>query len=106
MLAIDLYGAGRSPQWPSARPLSLAEEVALLAPVLASTERPFHLIGHSYGGAVALRAALTHPEKLASLIVFEPVLFSLLMAEDPDQAAARMCVAMASRGIAARGLAA
>src|SRR5262245_38099637 len=34
MLAVDLYGSGRSPAWPGERPLSLADEVALLEPIL------------------------------------------------------------------------
>ena len=88
-LAVDLYGSGRSPNWPGNRPLTLADEVALLEPVFAGAGQRVHLIGHSYGGAVALKMALTHPEWLASVIVFEPVLFSLLLAEDPDQPAAR-----------------
>jgi len=89
MLAVDLHGAGRSPIWPNERPLTLADEVDLLEPILAALGRRFHLVGHSYGGAVALKVALAHPERVESLAVFEPVLFSLLMAEDPDQAAAR-----------------
>jgi pimeloyl-ACP methyl ester carboxylesterase len=88
-LAVDLYGCGRSPEWRGYRPLLLADEAALLEPVLAATGTRFHLIGHSYGGAVALKVALAHPGRIASLVVFEPVLFSLLMAEDPDQPAAR-----------------
>jgi pimeloyl-ACP methyl ester carboxylesterase len=56
---------------------------------VAATGRRVHVIGHSYGGAVALKLALEHPEWLASLVVFEPVLFSLLMAHDPDDPAAR-----------------
>jgi pimeloyl-ACP methyl ester carboxylesterase len=89
VLAVDLYGAGRSPAWPDDRPLTLADEVALFEPVVAATGRRVHVIGHSYGGAVALKLALEHPEWLASLVVFEPVLFSLLMAHDPDEPAAR-----------------
>ncbi len=88
-IAVDLYGAGRSPAWPGDRPLSLADEVALIEPILAVTGRRFHLIGHSYGGAVALKLALAYPGLLASLVVFEPVLFSLLIAQDPDGPAAR-----------------
>jgi pimeloyl-ACP methyl ester carboxylesterase len=87
-LAVDLYGSGRSPDWPGDRPLWLEDEVALLEPVLAATGARFHLIGHSYGGAVALKVALAHPGWLASLVVFEPVLFSLLMAQEPDEPAA------------------
>src|SRR5512144_3434751 len=66
-LAVDLYGSGRSPRWPDDRPLSLADEVALLEPVLAAAGDGFHLVGHSYGGAVALTAALAEPGRLRPL---------------------------------------
>jgi len=89
MLAVDLYGSGRTPVWLSERPLTLADEADLLEPILAALGRRFHLVGHSYGGAVALKVAMRHPDRVESLAVFEPVLFSLLMAEDPDQAASR-----------------
>ena len=89
VLAADLYGCGRSPQWRGDRALSLADEAALVEPLLAAAGGGVHLIGHSYGGAVALKLALMHPGWLRSLVVFEPVLFSLLMTEDPDQPAAR-----------------
>jgi pimeloyl-ACP methyl ester carboxylesterase len=100
-LAVDLYGSGRSPRWPDARPLSLADEVALLEPVLAAAGDGFHLVGHSYGGAVALKAALADPDRLRSLVLYEPVLFSLLLAEDPAQPAAREIVAVRDDTIAA-----
>ena len=101
VLAADLYGAGKSPAWPGGRPLSLADEVALLRPVLAAASEPFHLVGHSYGGAVALAAALAEPERVASLVLFEPVLFSVLIAEDPTQPAAREIVAVRDDTVAA-----
>jgi pimeloyl-ACP methyl ester carboxylesterase len=63
--------------------------VALLEPVMAAAGARFHLIGHSYGGAVALKVALAHPGWLVSLLLFEPVLFSVLTAQDPDHPAAR-----------------
>ena len=94
ILAVDLYGSGKSPAWPDDRPLSLADEVALLAPVLAAAGSRIHVVGHSYGGAVALAAALADPGRVASLVVFEPVLFSVLIAEDPAQAAAREIAAV------------
>ncbi|HSE05443.1 MAG TPA: alpha/beta hydrolase, partial [Methylomirabilota bacterium] len=93
-LAPDLYGSGKSPRWPAIRPLSLADEVALLDPVLAAAGERFHLVGHSYGGAVALQAALAAPGRVESLVLFEPVLFSLLTAEDPAQPAAREIAAV------------
>jgi pimeloyl-ACP methyl ester carboxylesterase len=36
---------------------------------------PVHLIGHSFGATVALRMALEDPDRIASLTLFEPVLF-------------------------------
>ena len=38
----------------------------------------FHLVGHSYGGAVALKLALTQPQRVRSLTLIEPVVFHLL----------------------------
>ena len=93
-LAADLYGSGKSPTWPALRPLSLADEVALLEPALTAAGERYHLVGHSYGGAVALAAACARPERVESLVLFEPVLFSVLVAEDPDQAAAREITAV------------
>ena len=40
--------------------------------------QPVHLIGHSYGGAVAAFLAARHPELVRSLVLAEPTLFSLL----------------------------
>lgn len=100
-LAVDLYGSGKSPRWPAVRPLSLADEVALLDPVFAAAGERFHLVGHSYGGAVALEAARADPGRVESLVLFEPVLFSVLVAEDPTQAAAREIVAVRDDTVAA-----
>ena len=83
VVAPDLYGAGNSPEWPSDRVIALADEVALLRPVLAAAGTPFVLIGHSYGAAVALVAALAERSRLAALVVYEPTLFALIDADGP-----------------------
>src|SRR5258705_6283465 len=100
-LAADLYGSGRSRACSRERRLWLADEVALLAPVFAAAGRRFHLVGHSYGGAVALLAALADPARIESLVLFEPVLFSLLTAEDLAQAAALEIAAVRDDTVAA-----
>jgi pimeloyl-ACP methyl ester carboxylesterase len=94
VLSPDLYGAGDSPPWPTGRELTLADEVARLEPVFRDAGETVHLVGHSYGGAVAVRAALTHPGRFRSLVLIEPVLFGLLLAEDPGQPAAREIAAV------------
>ncbi|MGE5117651.1 MAG: alpha/beta fold hydrolase [Betaproteobacteria bacterium] len=83
VLAPDSYGSGRSPDWPSARCISLADEVELIEPVLARTQSPATLVGHSYGAAVALKAALTLAARVRALVLYEPTLFALIDASTP-----------------------
>jgi pimeloyl-ACP methyl ester carboxylesterase len=78
-----LYDAGKSPEWPSDRVITLRDEVALIEPVLARAGTPLVLVGHSYGAAVALIAALDRPERVRGLAVYEPTLFSVIEGEGP-----------------------
>lgn len=89
VIAVDAYGAGRSPDWPPGTPGSLSDEIALLQPLLDSVPGPLHLVGHSYGAAIAMKLALEQPGRVASVAVYEPTLFSLLIAEDLGHPAAR-----------------
>ncbi len=91
--AVDLHGHGAQPEWHGAQSLSLADEVALVEPILRETGS-VHLVGHSYGGAVALKIAEMHPQWVRSLVVYEPVLFHWLFADDPASHAAREVVEM------------
>jgi pimeloyl-ACP methyl ester carboxylesterase len=49
-------------------------------------DRPVHLIGHSYGGAVAALFALKNPKKVRSLVLIEPFLLAMLI-KNPSSAA-------------------
>lgn len=85
-IAVDLLGYGKSPFPADAGDsFSLAHEVdavnAAIAGKLAPDE-PFHLIGHSYGGATALRMARQMRARVLSLAVFEPVAIHLLAGDD------------------------
>lgn len=84
ILAIDLYGygAGEFPDDPAQ--FSLAQEAGRIAQLIGQRigEAPFHLIGHSYGGATALRLAHTQPDRILSLGLYEPVAFHLLDADE------------------------
>ncbi|WP_341903746.1 alpha/beta hydrolase [Polaromonas sp. YR568] len=84
VLAPDSYGSGKSPDWHSDRVISLADEVALIEPVLTRATAPLVLVGHSYGGSVALKAALMHPARVRALVLYEPTLFAVLEAEKPS----------------------
>ncbi|MGM9490449.1 alpha/beta fold hydrolase [Ideonella sp. YS5] len=93
--AIDLHGHGRREAWTDLRPLSLHDDAAL---ALKALERQGggHLVGHSYGGAVALHLAAMQPSLVHSLAVYEPVVFSLLADKAPDSHGAREAFAIAA----------
>jgi pimeloyl-ACP methyl ester carboxylesterase len=57
---------------------SLDEDVSIAQGAIAAAGAPVHLIGHSYGAAVALLAALRDPDAVTSLVLYEPVPFWLL----------------------------
>lgn len=80
--AIDLFGHGRREAWQGVAPMRLADEAAPIERLLEGLGGA-HLVGHSYGGALALKLASRRPSLVRSLVVYEPVMFSLLRA-DPD----------------------
>jgi pimeloyl-ACP methyl ester carboxylesterase len=85
VLAPDLLGYGRSAPWPRDVPLGPDDELGIVEALLDVAGRPAHLVGHSYGGTVALNAARRFPRQVASLTLIEPVAFHLLRAADePD----------------------
>jgi pimeloyl-ACP methyl ester carboxylesterase len=61
--------------------MTLADEAALVESLLEKVGGA-HLVGHSYGGAVAFKVATRRPGLVRSLAVYEPVLFPLLR-DDP-----------------------
>ncbi|HMN83561.1 MAG TPA: alpha/beta hydrolase [Burkholderiaceae bacterium] len=84
VLAPDCCGAGKSPQWPHERKMLLEDEVAFLEPVFSRAGDGFAVVGHSYGGAVALKTALVHRSRVTALALYEPTLFSLVEALGPS----------------------
>lgn len=67
---------------------SSAGMARLASPIIAQIEaqqRPVHLVGHSFGGAVALHIALNRPELVESLAIYEPASFHILQMGTPEQ---------------------
>jgi pimeloyl-ACP methyl ester carboxylesterase len=88
VIAVDLYGAGKSPPWPAGTPGWLDDEIGLIEEILQGLPE-FHLVGHSYGAAIALKVALKYGARVKSLAVYEPTLFALLLAQDRRHPAAQ-----------------
>ncbi len=85
-LAIDLYGYGETDPWTGPPPpFRTEDEVALVAAVASAVGPPVHLVGHSYGGLVALRLALAEAVPLRSLVLIEPIAFWLLGLAGEDE---------------------
>lgn len=74
----DQWGCGKSDPWTGQELFDLGSEAAPILDLIKAAGKPVHLIGHSYGGAVALRIAGEHPELIRSLTLIEPSCFYLL----------------------------
>lgn len=85
--AVDLLGHGETPAWPGPAPLTLADEAMAIRTLVEHVRGPVHLVGHSFGGAVALHFAQAHPDQVRSLVLIEPVAFNLLGMAGPASAA-------------------
>ena len=68
--APDLLGHGRS-SW--AAPWTIDANVAALAALLeGEADTPVLVIGHSFGGALAMQLAAAHPGRVAALLLLDP----------------------------------
>ncbi|ACC74719.1 alpha/beta hydrolase [Paraburkholderia phymatum] len=78
LVAPEHYGCESTGPWSGERAFTLADEAARTVGIIDASSGKVHLVGHSYGGGVALRAALERPERIASLTLYEPSAFHLL----------------------------
>lgn len=78
----DLLGSGATRGWEPAATFSIDEDVELLLAVIAALARPVHLVGHSYGGMLALALARRLPAaQVRSLALYEPVAWGVAIDE-------------------------
>lgn len=96
LIAINLFGYGATSKWPGKRPLTLADQAALVAAAADLDSGPVAIVGHSLGAAVACEAALQLGSRVRTLAVFEPILFYLL--KDHHEEAAYADIETMSRG--------
>jgi pimeloyl-ACP methyl ester carboxylesterase len=76
----DLIGYGASSSWPRGEPFHWTLDALGIEALIDSLDEPVHLAGHSYGGLVAITAALHRHGRIRSLACVEPVAFGLLHA--------------------------
>jgi pimeloyl-ACP methyl ester carboxylesterase len=78
LFAPEHYGCERTGPWTGTHAFTLADEAAKTIDLIDRSVNKVHLVGHSYGGGVALPAALARPARIASLSLYEPSAFHLL----------------------------
>ena len=84
----DLVGYGTR-RFDHEKGFTLQDEIDAVLEQVGDSREPFHLVGHAYGGTVATCLAKRHPERIASLILYEPANYALLFAEGLHTPAAR-----------------
>jgi pimeloyl-ACP methyl ester carboxylesterase len=78
--AVDLPGTGRNAPWTAPQGASVDGDLAVALGLIDEIGGPVWLVGHSYGGHLALRAAVARPEAVIGVVAHEPVVWSAVWA--------------------------
>jgi pimeloyl-ACP methyl ester carboxylesterase len=78
VLAPEPYACESSGPWGGEHAFTLADEATRTIALIDRVEGKVHLVGHSYGGGVALHVALARPERIACMALYEASAFNLL----------------------------
>jgi pimeloyl-ACP methyl ester carboxylesterase len=97
--APEFYGCESAGMWSGEHAFTLADEAARAIELIDRGEGKVHLVGHSYGGGVALHVAIARPERIASMALYEPSAFHLLSHMGEDGREARAEIARVARRI-------
>lgn len=78
LIAINLYGYAGTDPWTKTRDQTLHDQAELLNAILPDQESKFSIVGHSFGGSVAMKAAALFGDRVEQLVLIEPNPFYLL----------------------------
>ena len=76
--AVNLYGYGETPAWPKGEAQSLDDQARLVETALPTDARSVSLVGHSFGGSVAMKLAARLSGRVTRLVLLETNPFYLL----------------------------
>jgi pimeloyl-ACP methyl ester carboxylesterase len=103
VLAPDFIGYGQSAPWPATESFSIDADVQVLLALAKKAKGKLHLVGHSYGAALALEAALGLGNRVKCLVLVEPVSFHLLRQERRPEWAEIETLGLSVLGAVAKG---
>jgi len=86
LLAVNLYGYGGTEPWSGTQEQALVDQANLLSAILPDAASRFSIVGHSFGGSVAMKAAEVFQDRIDKLVLIEPNPFYLLSQEGRDEA--------------------
>ena len=78
VIAINLYGYGATPAWEGDGAQRLEDQARLVEPFLPTGADQVSIVGHSFGGSVAMMAAAKFRRQVRRLVLIEPNPFNLL----------------------------
>ena len=78
VLAPDFLGSGANPAWPDNQPFEYDADLDVIQKLVEALGEPAHLVGHSYGGLIAVQLARRAPKLIRSLSAYDPVAFGVL----------------------------
>jgi pimeloyl-ACP methyl ester carboxylesterase len=99
VLAPEHYGSESTGPWTGEHAFTLADDAARAIALVFESEENVLLVGHSYGGGVALHVALARPDRIASMALYEPSAFHLLRSMGEPGARASAEIARVARRI-------
>lgn len=86
----DLLGYGASDPWPPGEPFQLRQDLDALDALLRDLPTRTHLVGHSYGGMLALQLLRADSSRFARVALYEPTAFGVLDADEDADAIANL----------------
>lgn len=76
--APSFIGCGDAEPWHGEHAFTLMDDARSIVGLVDAAPRAVHLVGHSYGGGVALKVASLRPDQIASVSLYEPSAFHVL----------------------------
>lgn len=86
LVAVNLFGYGRTRPWPGDTAQTLEDQARLLEGLLPEDGSRVSIVGHSFGASVAMKAAALYQDRIHRLVLIEPNPFYLLKEHGRDKA--------------------
>ena len=84
--AVNLFGYGKTPPWFSDQTQTLDDQARLVEAALPANADEVYLVGHSFGGSVAMKAAARLGDRVSKIVLLETNPFYLLAQAGSDDA--------------------